>query len=112
MFYKVFYTDTIVPNNSAGCAIACFIFIRPNYKDDVGLFYHELTHVKQFYKNPLLHGLLYSFSKSYRLKCEVEAYKEQLKYYDISKVDLFAGYIVNDYNLNITLEEAKNLLRS
>ena len=112
MFYKTFYTNKFIPKNSAGCAYFCFIFIRPEYKDDFGLYYHELTHVEQFYKLPFLHGLLYRFNKKYRLKSEVEAYKKQLKYYDVSNIDLFANYIANDYNLDITIDEAKKLLMS
>ena len=109
MFYKVFYTDKFIPATAAGATRLMFIFIRPKYKDDVGLLQHELKHVEQLYRNPL-HSYFYLLSKSYRLKCEVEAYKEQLKHYANDRTDLFAEFIAKYYNLNITQEEAKQLL--
>jgi len=112
MFYKVFYTNKLIPKGLDGCSRLFFIFIHPSYKDDVGMLHHELTHVKQFYRNPLLHGFLYLFNKSYRLKSEVEAYKEQLKYCNPINLNHFAYLISNNYNLNITIEEAENLLKS
>ena len=110
MFSKVFYTDLLIPERFAGMTLGPFVFIRPSYKDDIGLLNHELTHVKQFWKNPLM-GLLYQFSKKYRLQYEAEAYNTQLKYAP-SRLDLFAGYLVSNYNLQITLDEARQAILS
>lgn len=107
----IFYTDKFVPTNSAGCARGPIIFIKPKYKDDVGLLEHEKVHVRQWLRTCTLHTYLYLLSKKYRLKSEVEAYKAQLKYAPKS-TDLFATYLSRDYNLSITKEEAKKLLIS
>lgn len=111
MLYKIFYTDRFIPDRFAAFHFGPFVFIRPKYKDDIGLKMHELTHVNQFYRNPLM-GLFYRFSEKYRLKCEVEAYKVQLQYYSLDQSALFADYIATKYDLDITQEQAKKLLLS
>lgn len=47
-----------------------------------------------------LHSLLYLFSSDYRLKAEIEAYQEQLKYspHDLMR---FAEFLVSKYDLGI-----------
>ena len=110
MLSKIFYTDRLIPAKFAGMTVGPFVFIRPNYKDDVGLLNHELTHVKQFWNNPLM-VLLYQFSKTYRLRYEAEAYKTQLEYAP-GRLDLFAGYLVSKYNLQITLDQARQAILS
>ena len=110
MFSKVFYTDRLIPTRFAGTTIGPFVFIRPSYKDDIGLLNHELVHVKQFWKNPLMQ-LWYQFSKKDRLQYEAEAYNTQLKY-SPNRLDLFAGFLVNNYNLQITLDQARQAILS
>lgn len=105
----IFYTNRFVPSNSAGCTRGPVIFIRPEYKDDIGLLEHEKVHVKQWYRTLGLHSLLYLFSKDYKLKSEVEAYKKQLEYSPES-IDLFAEYLSEDYGLNISVDKVKELL--
>lgn len=105
----VFYTDKFVPKRAAGCARGPFIFIRPEYKSDIGLLEHERVHAKQWYRTVGLHSFLYLFSKQYRLKSEVEAYREQLKY-SPREADLYALFISTEYNINIDKDEAKKLL--
>jgi hypothetical protein len=100
-----------------------FIRIRTKYRDsgDVGIVRHELEHVRQFWTRGLLiHPLRYRFSESYRLKCEVEAYKEQLKWFPAKDNiehyrDMYAGFISSKdsaigYNLSITKDEVVELL--
>lgn len=111
--------------------------IKPEYKDDIGLHHHEYIHVTQFWTMFLslvtvfttilflteqtqylglngiflaAHGLLYRFNKSYRLRCEIKAYKEQLKYSPNSQ-ELFAKYISEDYDLDISQTDALKLLQ-
>ena len=88
------------------------IFIRPKYKDDVGIHAHEQMHVKQAWQNiiPQIYALRYAFSKSYRLACEVEAYKEQMKHSPESATQ-YAQFISEDYGLSITQPEALALLQ-
>jgi hypothetical protein len=103
--YKIFYTDLLIPARFAATTYGPFIFIRPTYKNDVGLRAHELTHVVQFWKNPLF-GLAYYFSKTARLRYEAEAYKAQLLHCTSDKKELFAQFLCKNYKLNITHEQA------
>ena len=72
---------------------------------------HELTHWEQYKRTFGFHPLLYKFSKDYRLKSEVEAYKAEIK---ASQTPLFieqaAKWLSRDYNLNISMCEARELL--
>jgi hypothetical protein len=110
MFYKVFYTNKLIPQEYGANAIGPFIFIRPKYIDDTGLLEHEKVHVRQFWSTLGLFGIAYYLSKKYRLKYELEAYKEQLKYYAVDKRPLFAQYLSTKYGLDITQQEALELL--
>lgn len=112
MIYKIFYTDKFVQKNHAASTRVCFIFIRPQYKDDFGLHEHEKLHVAQFWRLPILHGILYSLSKKYRLNCEVDAYKEQLKYCENQEysIELFSDYISSKYGLTVNEEDIKKQL--
>lgn len=110
MIYFLFYTDKFIKERFAGYTVGIFIFIRPAYKDDRGLLEHEKTHVRQN-----LNPRKWFMSK---LDREVEAYKEQLKWYPKDspgqkewRIKLFAGYIATKYGLNITAPEAEKLLR-
>lgn len=111
MYYSVKYTDA-VKKGSAGQAITCFITIRPEYKDDVGLLKHEIVHTTQFWRTFGFHALMYLLFKKYRLASEVEAYKEQLNWppatngikEDYAKI--YAGFISEKYSLDISLEDA------
>lgn len=114
--YKIFpvfvkYTDEI-RDGFSGTQSGCVIRIKPGCKDDKGLYEHELTHVKQWYRYLCMpYTLLYRFSRKFRLKMEVEAYKVQVScgYKDWTETDLivcFAEYLSSKYNLDITKKEA------
>lgn len=97
MLYSLTYTE-LMPPTSSGEARAWFIKIRTHHKDDVGLLEHEKIHVWQFWRTLGFHGLLYKFSKRYRLKAEVEAYRKQLEYphstYSQDHLrDMYAGWL-------------------
>jgi hypothetical protein len=112
----VFYTNKFVDKNKAGKAIACFIFIRPEYKSDIGLLIHEETHVKQFWRNPF--NMLFTVpNKKAILAREIEAYARQIEYYDTQQpgrteyyVDFFTWKIFNEYDVDTTLGVIKDLL--
>lgn len=110
MLHLTFYTNLFIPSRFLGVTFGPFIFIRPKGKDDNGILQHELTHVKQFWRNPLF-GLWYQFSKKDRLKYEAEAYKVQLKCYPDDRTNVFAQLLVSNYNLGITLDEALAALK-
>ena len=62
-----------------------------------------MKHIEQ-YKNKWNHVFKYKFNKEYRLKCELEAYTEQMKVYkykDITQCSWIIDALVNKYNLNI-----------
>lgn len=73
----IFYTDNL-PEHSAGCANGPIVRIRPGHKEDKGIEAHELVHVRQWWRTMGLHSILYQCSPKYRLKSEIEAYREQI----------------------------------
>ena len=124
----IFYTDMFM-GTANGKAIGPIILIRPKYKDDYGLYQHELEHVKQwaiislvfagllYFVNPLLmplglgvFGLLYLIPEV-RLWSEVAAFKKQAEYYPDDRIPLFAAAISLRYKLKISKENAEKLLR-
>jgi hypothetical protein len=106
----IFFTNFGVPKNSGGCFRGGLIFIRPKYKNDKGLLFHEIEHAKQFWKYGLIFfSLSYLLSKKFRLNREVEAYKVQLKH-DPHAANAFARFIATKYNLDISQNEALELL--
>lgn len=107
MLYLRYYTRKDL-DGFAAKAYAFVILIHVDYKNDRGLLEHEKIHVEQFWKNPL-HGLFYRFSKSYRLKSEVEAYRKQIEYG--ADIDKMAWFLWDRYGLEITLDEANGLLK-
>lgn len=132
-----FYVDSLGPN-TAGESRGPVIRILKEYKDDTGIYKHELLHVKQWLTWSVLsiplayvlynigridfiglaflalaiHSTLYKCVPAYRLWAEVEAYKEQAKHYSDDRRALFAEYISAYYNLKITPEDAlKRLIK-
>jgi hypothetical protein len=99
----ILYTN-LVPKPHAAYTIGPLILIRPEYRDDIGLLEHERTHVRQFWANPLRYSLSF-FVADWRLEYEVEAYREQLKHSPNDRLT-FAGYLVDRYKLDITIDEA------
>ena len=110
-----FYVENLPPD-VGGEARGFVIRILKKYKDDYGIYKHELVHVKQWFRTFGIHSILCSkllrpIFSWYKLRVEVEAYKEQLKHYPDDRTELFAEYISKYYNLTITKEEAEALLR-
>lgn len=127
----IIYTDRL-PAEFAGCANAFVIRIRPKYKDDEGIYRHELKHVKQWFGGMVMgaivavafyqisdiaaltmlgyglcqHSLLYLVSPDYRLEAEAEAYAKQAQYYQDDRRGLFAEFIATSYGLDITKNDA------
>lgn len=97
---------------SLACTRGPFIFIRPEYKDDKGIIEHEKVHRAQWLRTLGLHSFLYLFSKSYKLKAEVEAYRKQAEVQGLHNLPNFAKAIVKYYGLNVTEEEVLKLLQA
>jgi hypothetical protein len=106
------YTNRILPKWAAGAAIGPVILIRPHKRGDEGLYRHELTHVRQSLAGLLVvHAILYLLVPRYRLWCEVQAYREQLKH-SPGREALFGRFIAERYRLKITPSEAAHRLRT
>ena len=112
----VFYVNKIGKNDYVhAVSYGFWITILKKYKDDKGLFAHEMVHIKQFWtRGFLIHKYLYHFWKYYRFKCELDAYVKQWK---INKGDekLKKNYVIRiqkGYGLNYSEEYIlKNLTK-
>lgn len=98
----IFYTDRFIKNGFAGCSRGPFIFIRPAYRADEGLIAHERVHRWQWFTTLSLHSFLYLLWPDYKLRSEVEAYREQARYYADDRRPFFAKMICEKYGLNVT----------
>lgn len=112
----IFYTDKFVPEKAAAVTTMFLTFIRPKYKDDIGIHEHEKVHRKQFYRTLGVHTLLYIFFDNYKLKSEIEAYQKQLEFppaiYDYEKyVNKYAKMISTGYGLNVDHKDVLNRLK-
>ena len=109
----LFYTDWI-KEGRGGVTNAFVIRLRPKYKDDEGIYQHELVHVKQWWRTLSFTSFLYLLSKRYRLKAEVEAYRKQLEY-NPGNLIKYATWLSDPssktgYGLNVSREEVIRLL--
>lgn len=101
----VFYVDDL--DWAAGRAYGIFVRIKKGYEDDEGLIEHELQHIRQFYRLPLIHFALYKFSAWYRYNAELECYKIQLSYcthYETC-VNHFAEFLTTRYGLKLEITQ-------
>lgn len=131
-----FYVKSLPPN-TGGDARGPVIRILEKYRNDRGIYEHELVHVKQWaalaslgllwalgcvgagymqYANLgipalILHPLLYTVVPHYKLWSEVQAYREQAKHYADDRRSLFAQFIVESYGLKVTHADVLQLLR-
>jgi hypothetical protein len=123
-FTPFLYREKTVEGGYAGTAKAFLITIDPKYKDDEGLFYHELRHVQHWWGlliSCLLWGMLllpsgmwpfvfvlsplaYTFAMMndhLRFLVEVDCYSVQLEHYfhKDERIMLFAEFIAYKYGL-------------
>lgn len=113
MFSKVFYVKYMLTGYSA-ITIATIIFVRRDKAGDRALLEHERTHVRQFRDNRLTFWIRYLCSKKSRFAYEAEAYRVQLDWVEPEKYEacrqLFAKWLVDKYQLGISLDEALKAL--
>ena len=106
--------STFIPKRFAAFVFGPIIFVRPAYRNNIPLIEHEKVHVHQFWRTFGTHGLWCQFNKEYRLRSEVEGYAVQIKKREelgmSPRVELYAGFISTHYNLDVTVEEALELL--
>ncbi len=135
------YTNSL-PAHAAGIAKLFFVFIKPAYKNDVGLHKHELEHVRQwwavtipsmlaifalahlYYGLPMLDAAMftpiaavfyhaaYDMIPSFRLWCEVKAYRVQLRYCAKDESARFAKFIATSYGLKVNEAEVLAMLKT
>ena len=135
------YTDKFIPDEFGAVNMGPLTLVRPKYKDDKALLEHERVHFKQWASLALLgpiaagvlylakipeaqqyliaillvpslfHGVLYKLVSSYRQRCEVACYKEQLKHYKEDRSELFGGFLASKYDLDIDSNTAVRLLK-
>jgi hypothetical protein len=112
---------TWLPGKIVGLSLGFAVLLDPRYFTDEPTIRHELVHCRQFWRQGLvLHFLRYWLSKSYRLKAEVEAFREELACnnelsdpsgieYEAHLNDL-ASSLSKCYGLPIAHAQARNLL--
>ena len=113
---KIYWLNRFIPvpafkgyGKHIGQSYGVAIRIAPEFFEDEGFIAHELTHVRQFYRTFGSHAFGYYFSKKYRQKAEVEAYKAQLATGKYIK-ELAANNLSTLYGLDITQSYAMSLL--
>lgn len=99
---------------SQGLTLGPIIFINKELIEELGLLYHELQHVNQYYESFGLFPILYLFRK-YRLQYELEAYTMSIihsgKKDKTKLIESYSEILSSDlYNLNITKKTAEKLL--
>lgn len=104
----IVYTN-LMPRWADGMTIGPVILIRPSASGDAALLAHEHVHVDQWKRSFGLFWLLYSLSKTHRLRYEVEAYRAQLAHAP-HLLHYCAALLATRYRLNITFAEARRLL--
>ncbi|WP_439685112.1 DUF4157 domain-containing protein [Cupriavidus oxalaticus] len=104
----VIETTRLIPARFDGYSIGPVVLLRPGASP--GLLEHELEHVRQFWRSPLLHGLRYQLSRAYRLQCEVAAYREQLRVRGRHAAPTYARHLVEKYGLALEYRQALAML--
>ena len=99
-------SNALIPKQHQAATRGPFIFIRPEHKGDKGLIEHEKAHRKQWLRTFGLHSLLYLFVEDYRLRAEVEAFREQAKHYPDDRRLKFAELLATNYRIDVTVDEA------
>ena len=136
MWPLTFYVKSLPPD-VGGTANGPVIRILEKYRDDRGIYEHEVVHVMQWLVGTLIgcagiaalcrlmpeiplqaiilgaavHPALYKLLPDYRLWAEAQAYKEQAKHYADDRKLLFAEYISKYYGLNIHPNVALEMLK-
>lgn len=112
LVYNILPVIILYLSLEGGRNLGPIVFINKDLKWDKGLLEHELTHVKQWYRLPVLHNILYIVSDKYKLKSELEAYKNQIPFARDQEfaLSLAAHKLANNYKLKVSYEDARNYL--
>lgn len=84
-------------------------FIRADCRNDIPLHKHEEVHQRQMREDlTIVFWMRYLFSRKWRMKYEVEAYKTQIA--NGASLNVCAIHLSSMYFLGITVDEAEKLL--
>jgi len=103
-------TRWCIPRGFDGFAPGPLILLRPGAS--AALLAHEKVHVRQFWRSFGLMGPLYLLSRRWRLRYELEAYREQVRHAGPQAVPACAHALAHGYRLGISVEQACRLLAS
>jgi len=101
-------TRWCIPRGFDGFAPGPLILLRPGAS--AALLAHEKVHVRQFWRTFGLMGPLYLLSRRWRLRFELEAYREQIRHAGPHAARPCARALAHGYRLDITEEDAYRLL--
>lgn len=101
-------TRWLIPRGFDAFTPGPLILLRPGASD--ALIEHEKVHVRQFWRSWGLMGVLYLASRRWRLRYEVEAYREQLRHSPPGAAHALARFLAGKYRLKISEAEAYRLL--
>lgn len=106
MLYKIIQTDRFIPKKYDAFAIGPIVLVRAKAITNQALIAHELAHVKQWWRNPLM-GIWYLCSAKSRYQYELEAYSTQAHLDPTWKLWM-PRYILENYQLeSLGLTQAK-----
>lgn len=104
----VIYTDRFIKKEWDAMNLFFVTLIRPQFKGVKFIVEHEKVHTRQVFRWLIFQPIFYQLSKKWRLKFELEAYKVSVEHGQ--SVNSAAWAIANLYGLDITKDEAKELL--
>ena len=107
----IIYTDRFIPAGfDAHAILSPLILIRPNRRGDAGIIAHERRHAKDVWLcGWLICGLLYKFSRRFRLWFELRGFREEIRI-NPDRLLWAAESLANDYKLPIGFNRARLLL--
>jgi hypothetical protein len=105
----IVYSDLLLPAWADGRTLGPIVQIRPSRRNDAGLLAHELEHVRQWREAPIRFYPRYLFSRRWRLRYEVEAFRAQLRL-DPAALNSCSALLATRYRLGISFRDALNLL--
>lgn len=116
---RIFKNNFLVPRGFEAITIGTWIFIRHDCSNYDSTIVHELVHVEQFKRTPIIFWFKYLFNQSCRLAYETEAYAKQIKYYDniglnISDdlINLYSKVLSESYRLSYSFDHIKHYLQT
>lgn len=105
-----------LPGRLVGICMGPFVVLAKDYANDWPTVVHELEHCKQFWRGGLLiHFARYYFSRKYRLRAELDAYRAELdactEVQRPSRLDDSARALSSGYQLRLDAATCRKLLQ-